>query len=107
MLDVIRSIFGARQIAGIFLILMLGWAWIWIFDHPAYAETPGYMAGALACPPGVEGSDCTRETALDVLVQPVALITECPMVGTMLATHLSLPPGSTHKTFCQRRRGRI
>ncbi|MHB2208332.1 hypothetical protein [Methylobacterium sp. CM6257] len=107
MFEIARSIFGVRQTAGIILILMLGWAWFWIFDQPAHAETPGYMAGALACPPGVEGPDCTRDTALDVLVQPVALITECPLVGTVLATHLSLSPGGTHKTFCERRRGGI
>ncbi|QGY04215.1 hypothetical protein MMSR116_21655 [Methylobacterium mesophilicum SR1.6/6] len=108
MFYVVRNLsLGARQIAGILLILMVGWAWICVLDQPALAETPGYMAGALACPPRVEGPDCTRETALDVIVQPVALITECPMVGTVLATHLSLPPGSTHKTFCERRRNGI
>ncbi|MFB0490202.1 hypothetical protein ABIE45_002788 [Methylobacterium sp. OAE515] len=69
-----------------------------------HAETRGFLAGALACPAGVEGPDCTRETALDVLTQPVALVTECPMIGTLLATHLSLPAGGTHKTFCERRR---
>jgi hypothetical protein len=104
MLEMARSILGVRQLAGIFLILMLGWAWVWVFDQPAHAESPGYMAGALACPPGVEGPDCTSDTALDVLTQPVALVTECPMVGTLLTTHLSLPAGGTHKTFCQRRR---
>ncbi len=79
MFDVVRSIsLGVRQIAGIFLILIAGWTWICVLDQPALAETPGYMAGALACPPRVEGPDCNRETALDVIVQPVALITELP-----------------------------
>ena len=70
-----------------------------------HAEARGFLAGALACPAGVEGPACTRETALDLLTQPVALVTECPMVGTLLATHLSLPAGGTHKTFCERRKG--
>lgn len=100
-----NGLVGVRHVAGILLVLVAGWAWVWVFDRPAHAETRGFLAGALACPPGVEGPDCTRETALDVLVQPVAQVTECPVVGTLLATHLSLPVGGTHKTFCERRKG--
>lgn len=100
-----RGIVGFRHVAGILLVLVAGWAWVWVFDRPALAASSGFLAGALACPPGVEGPACTRETALDVLTQPVALVTECPMVGTLLATHLSLPAGGTHKTFCERRKG--
>lgn len=99
-----RGIVGARHLAGILLVIVAGWAWVWVFDRPAQAASSGFLAGALACPAGVEGPDCTRETALDVLTQPVALVTECPMVGILLATHLSLPAGGTHKTFCERRK---
>ena len=99
-----RGLVDFRRVAGVALILAAGWAWVWMFDRPAHAASSGFLAGTLACPPGVEGPNCTRETALDVLVQPVAQVTECPLVGTLLATHLSLPAGGTHKTFCERRR---
>ena len=66
---------------------------------------PVILVVALVCASSIAAKDCTRETALDVLTQPVALVTECPMFGTLLATHLSLPAGGTHKTFCERRKG--
>lgn len=69
------------------------------------AETPRFVAGALACPVGVEGPDCTAENATDVAVSPVAHQAECGLVGQVLATSLSLAPGQRHKITCERRKG--
>ncbi len=66
----------------------------------------GLLAVALACAATVSPQDCTRDTALDVLTQPVALVTECAQVGQLLATHLSLPAGGFHTVRCERRKDR-
>ncbi|MGV7034859.1 hypothetical protein [Methylobacterium symbioticum] len=66
---------------------------------------PGFVAGALACPVGIEGPDCTAENATDVVHMPVAHETECGHVGQVLATSLSLAPGQRHKITCERRKG--
>ncbi|MFY9293341.1 MAG: hypothetical protein WAP03_21970 [Methylorubrum rhodinum] len=64
------------------------------------------IAVALACAATVAPQDCTRDTALDVLTQPVGLVTECAQVGQLLATHLSLPQGGTVRIGCERRKDR-
>ena len=66
----------------------------------------GLLAVALACAATIAPQDCTREIALDVLTQPVGLVTECAQVGQVLATHLTLPPGGVHAVRCERRKDR-
>ncbi|KQO94641.1 hypothetical protein [Methylobacterium sp. Leaf91] len=65
----------------------------------------GFLAVVLVCAAGIAGSDCSRDNALDMLVQPVAQVTECAQVGPVLATHLSLGPGEFYKVACERRKG--
>lgn len=72
---------------------------------PARADGPGFLAVALVCSAGTAGSDCSRDNALDMAVQPVAMVTDCAQVGPVLATRLSLAPGEFHKIACERRRG--
>ncbi|MDP4005077.1 hypothetical protein [Methylobacterium sp. NEAU K] len=45
---------GIRHVAGILLVLVAGWAWVWVFDRPAHAETVGYRIEVRAC----RGADC-------------------------------------------------
>jgi len=40
---------GFRHIAGILLVLVAGWAWVWVFDRPAHAETVAYRIEVRAC----------------------------------------------------------
>ena len=63
----------------------------------------GLLAVALVCAASIPGPDCSRDNALDMVVQPVALMTECQKVGQVLASHLSLQPGEYHKVACERR----
>lgn len=70
----------------------------------ADADEAGFRAVVLVCPAGVPGPDCSRDNALDMAVQPVPLVTACAQVGVVLATHLSLAPGETHKIACERRK---
>ena len=65
------------------------------------------LAVVLVCAVSVAPADCTRQSALDVIVQPVSLPTECMRVGPMLAAsvfgdHLD---GRYAKTACERRKG--
>ncbi|TXN38985.1 hypothetical protein FV232_00910 [Methylobacterium sp. WL30] len=100
-----RDVLGFRHTAGVALILAAGWGWVWAFT-PAHAdEGRSFLAVALVCPANLAGPDCSRDTALDMAVQPVALVTECAQVGVLLATHLALQPGESHKILCERRRG--
>ncbi|GLS44377.1 hypothetical protein [Methylobacterium brachythecii] len=61
------------------------------------------LAVALACSGSIAGSDCSRETALDIVVAPAGE-TDCPKVAQVLATHLDLPAGGYHKLICERRK---
>lgn len=65
----------------------------------------GFLAVVLVCAATVAGPDCSRDTALDMVVQPVAHETECALAGQVLATHLSLQAGEWHKIACERRKG--
>jgi hypothetical protein len=96
--DVWRMVLGAIVIACIIL-------WVHLLPQPAHAEEAGFRAVVLVCPAGVAGPDCSRDNALDMAVQPVVLVTACAQVGAVLATHLSLAPGETHKIACERRKG--
>lgn len=65
------------------------------------------LAVVMVCALSTAPADCTRATALDVVVQPVGLPTECMRVGPMLAAsvfgdHLE---GRYAKTACERRKG--
>ena len=64
-----------------------------------------FLAVVLVCSELIAGSDCSRDNALDMAVQPVAMVTDCQAVGQVLATHLSLAPGEFHKVACERRKG--
>jgi hypothetical protein len=79
--------------------------WVHLLPAPAHADEAGFRAVVLVCPAGVAGPDCSRDNALDMAVQPVAMVTACAQVGAVLATHLSLAPGETHKIACERRKG--
>lgn len=63
------------------------------------------LAVVLVCAATVAAPDCSRDNALDILVQPVALPTACQHVGEVMATHLTLAPGQYHKVACERRKG--
>lgn len=61
----------------------------------------------MVCAASVAPADCTRDSALDVIVRPVGLPTDCMRVGPMLAAsvfgeHLE---GRYAKTVCERRKG--
>lgn len=49
-----RSLVGFRHFAAVALILVAGWAWVWVFDRPAHAETVGYRIEVRSC----RGADC-------------------------------------------------
>lgn len=64
------------------------------------------LAVVLVCALSVEPPDCTRETALDVIAQPVSLPTECMKVGpTLAASTFDALEGRYVKTACERRKG--
>ena len=64
------------------------------------------LAVVLVCALSVEPADCTRETALDVIVQPVSLPTECMQVGPALAASTFDALDRRYvKIACERRKG--
>lgn len=64
------------------------------------------LAVVLVCALSVEPADCTRETALDVIVQPVGMPTECMKVGPAIAAEaFGALDGRYVKTACERRKG--
>lgn len=79
--------------------------WVHCLVQPARAEGSGFLAVTLVCPAGTAGSECSRDNAMDMAVQPVAMVTDCQAVGQVLATRLSLAPGEFHKVACERRKG--
>lgn len=62
------------------------------------------LAVVMVCAATVAAPDCTRDNALDIVVQPVALPTTCAMVGEVMATRMPLAPGQYHKVACERRK---
>lgn len=36
-----REMIGFHHVAGILLVLVADWAWVWVFDRPAQAATVG------------------------------------------------------------------
>lgn len=90
----------------VLLVGLFGCAAAACLGHAVTAAEPlGFREVALVCPADVAAPDCDRTNAVDVLAQPVALVTECAQVGQHLATHLSLAPGQRHKITCERRKG--
>ena len=63
-----------------------------------------FLAVVLVCAATVSGPDCSRDTALDVLLEPVQVETECLKRSQQLATYVSLEAGQYHKLICQRRK---
>ena len=50
-----RDLVGFRHVAGLVLILVAGWAWVWVFNRPAQAaEAYGWRIEVRAC----RGDDC-------------------------------------------------
>ncbi|GJE45448.1 hypothetical protein [Methylobacterium soli] len=64
----------------------------------------GFLAVALVCASTVLAPDCSRENALDLLLEPVQIETECLKRSQQLAIYLSLEAGQYHKLTCQRRK---
>ena len=63
------------------------------------------LAVVMVCALSVAPADCSRETALDVIVQPVGLPTECMRVGPILAAStFEALDGRYVKTACERRK---
>lgn len=64
------------------------------------------LAVVMVCAISVAPADCTRATALDVIVQPVGMPTECMKVGPILAAStFGVLDGRYVKTACERRKG--
>lgn len=95
----------AARLVSLSAACIFAWLGVSLFAVPSRASGPELLAVVLACPAGVEPAACSRENAVDMLVQPVALPTACMQVGEVLATHLSLGPGERHRVQCERRRG--
>ena len=99
-----RSILGPWRVTALLLIVPAAWVYVWLLS-PAHARPLGFVAGALACPVGVEGPDCSAANATDVAQVPVTNEGECGLVGQILGTHLVLAPGQRLKVTCERRKG--
>ena len=99
-----RSILGPWRLAALLLVVPAAWVYVWLLS-PAQASPLGFVAGALACPAGVEGPDCSAENATDVSQVPVTNEGECGLVGQVLGTRLVLAPGQRLKITCERRKG--
>lgn len=60
---------------------------------------------ALVCATSVQAPDCSRETALDVIVGPAHTLQECLIQGPVLAASAGHGEADTYvKTRCERRR---
>jgi hypothetical protein len=58
---------------------------------------------ALICASTVQGQDCSRETALDVIIGPAHTLQECLMQGPVLAANSGFKgeDGAYVKTRCE------
>lgn len=60
---------------------------------------------ALVCASSVQTADCSRETALDVIVGPALTLQECMIQGPVLAASAGHAAADTYvKTRCEPRR---
>ncbi|WP_232628358.1 hypothetical protein [Methylobacterium sp. Leaf118] len=60
---------------------------------------------ALICASSVQVPDCSRETALDVIIGPANTLQECLIQGPVLAASAGPADANTYvKTRCERRR---
>ncbi len=66
---------------------------------------PELLAVALVCATSVLANDCSRDTALDVIVAPAHTNMECVMNAQASAAHAGLPGGEGRylKISCERR----
>lgn len=64
------------------------------------------LSVALVCAGTLLAQDCSRETALDVIVAPAGTPMECFMHAQAMAAHAGLPGGGDRylKIACERRR---
>ena len=59
----------------------------------------------LVCASSVQAPDCTRDTALDVIVGPAYTLQECLIQGSVVAATASQEQKDTYvKTRCEQRR---
>lgn len=99
----IRLESAAAGLVSLVAACLFAWLGMTVIAAPARADE--LLAVALVCPAGVEPADCSRDNAVDVVSEPVALPTICLKVGEVLATHLALGPGQRHRVLCERRKG--
>ncbi|WP_375455734.1 hypothetical protein [uncultured Methylobacterium sp.] len=66
----------------------------------------GFLAVVLVCAVAVPGPECSRDTALDIAIQPVASVAACGLSGQVLAAQAFGPAGDGRyfKIGCQRRK---
>ncbi|MGY2051315.1 hypothetical protein [Methylobacterium sp. JK268] len=65
-----------------------------------------YLTVALICAKTLAGPDCSRDTALDVVVAPAPSAVTCMMQGQTIAAHSGLVDRETNylKVSCEHRR---
>lgn len=66
---------------------------------------PELLAVALVCATSLVADDCSRDTALDVIITPAHSPMECVMQAQASAAHAGLPGGEGRylKIACERR----
>ena len=66
---------------------------------------PELLAVALVCATSLLAQDCSRDTALDVIVSPARTNMECVLQAQANAAHAGLPGGEGRylKIACERR----
>ncbi|MDB5646442.1 hypothetical protein [Methylobacterium sp.] len=66
---------------------------------------PELLSVALVCAATLVAKDCSRDTALDVIVSPARTPMECIMRGQVVAASTGLPGGEDRylKVTCERR----
>jgi hypothetical protein len=64
------------------------------------------LSVALVCAASLIAQDCSRDTALDVIVSPAHSPMECLMQAQAIAAHAGLPGGADRylKVACEHRR---
>lgn len=67
---------------------------------------PELLAVALVCAGSLIAQDCSRETALDIIVSPAQSPMECLMQAQAMAAQAGLPGGGDRylKVACEHRR---
>jgi hypothetical protein len=68
---------------------------------------PELLSVALVCSGTLLAQECSRETALDIIVSPARSPMECLLNAQAMAAHAGLPGGGDRylKVACEHRRG--